>query len=177
MSAEWREVSLDEIAELNGGYAFKSEEYTNEGRFVLRTVNITDDGRISRSGATYVSPESAKKYERFLLKDLDTLFVMVGATLGKTGLVKAFDLPALLNQNMWVVRARNDQVDPLFLHYAFKVFSKPMSSLASGSARGFVKRDDFRQMKIRIPEIRVQREISNLLGAVDDRITLLRETN
>ena len=177
MSSDWKEVSLDEIADLNGGYAFKSEEYTEVGHFVLRTVNISDDGRICQDGAAYVSPASAKKYERFQLKDLDTLFVMVGATLGKTGLVKAGDLPALLNQNMWVVRAKTDQVDPLFLHYAFKVISRPMCSLASGSARGFVKRDDFRQMRVRVPEIRVQRRISDLLGALDDRITLLRETN
>jgi type I restriction enzyme S subunit len=177
MSSDWKEVSLDEIADLNGGYAFKSEEYTEVGHFVLRTVNISDDGRICQDGAAYVSPASAKKYERFQLKDLDTLFVMVGATLGKTGLVKAGDLPALLNQNMWVVRAKTDQVDPLFLHYAFKVISRPMCSLASGSARGFVKRDDFRQMRVRVPEIRVQRRISDLLGAIDDRITLLRETN
>ena len=177
MSSDWKEVSLDDIADLNGGYAFKSEEYTEVGHFVLRTVNISDDGRICQEGAAYVSPASAKKYERFQLKDLDTLFVMVGATLGKTGLVKAGDLPALLNQNMWVVRAKTDQVDPLFLHYAFKVISRPMCSLASGSARGFVKRDDFRQMRVRVPEIRVQRRISDLLGALDDRITLLRETN
>lgn len=177
MSSEWTDVSLEDIADLNGGYAFKSDEYTETGHFVLRTVNITDDGRICQDGAAYVSLASAKKYERFLLEDLDTLFVMVGATLGKTGLVKAEDLPALLNQNMWVVRAKPDRVDPLFLHYAFKVISQPMCSLASGSARGFVKRDDFRQMKVRVPASGVQRKISELLGTLDDRITLLRETN
>lgn len=177
MSSEWDDFQLEDVADLNGGYAFKSEEYTETGHFVLRTVNITDDGRISPSGAVYVSPESAKKYERFQLQELDTLFVMVGATLGKTGLVTANDLPALLNQNMWVIRAKNGKVDPLYLHYAFKVLSKPLSSLASGSARGFVKRDDFRRMKIRLPELQNQKNISSLLGEIDSRITLLRETN
>jgi type I restriction enzyme, S subunit len=177
MSSEWREVSLESIAELAGGYAFKSEEYTDAGHFVLRTVNITDDGRIDRSGAAFVSPESAKKYERFALKHLDTLFVMVGATLGKTGLVHEPDLPALLNQNMWVVRANPTVVCPLFLHYAFKVLSQPMLGMASGSARGFVKRDDFRQMNLPLPTIPEQIRISSLLGALDDRISLLRDTN
>jgi type I restriction enzyme S subunit len=32
-------------------------------------------------------------------------------------------------------------------------------------------------MRVRVPEIREQRRISDLLGALDDRITLLRETN
>lgn len=177
MSSEWDDFQLEDVADLNGGYAFKSEEYTETGHFVLRTVNITDDGRISTSGAVYVSSEIAKKYERFQLQELDTLFVMVGSTLGKTGLVTANDLPALLNQNMWVIRAKKGRVDPLYLHYAFKVLSKPLSSLASGSARGFVKRDDFRRMKIRLPELQSQKNISLLLGEIDDHITLLRETN
>jgi type I restriction enzyme S subunit len=177
MSSEWKEYHLDEVADLNGGYAFKSEEYTPTGCFVLRTVNITDDGCIDRKGAAFVSLESVEKYKRFSLQDFDTLYVMVGSTLGKTGLIKPADLPALLNQNMWVIRAKRTDVDPLFLHYSFKELSRPMNGLASGSARGFVKRDDFRRMKIRLPTFRTQQKIAETLGTLDDRITLLRETN
>jgi type I restriction enzyme S subunit len=32
-------------------------------------------------------------------------------------------------------------------------------------------------MKIRLPELQNQKKISSLLGTLDDRITLLRETN
>ena len=177
MTAEWVEVLLEEVAELNGGYAFKSEEYTNTGHFVLRTLNITEDGRITKKGATFISEASAKTYERFALKPLDSLFVMVGATLGKVGLVKDTDLPALLNQNMWVIRKKRSDTDPLFLHYAFSFYSKPLCSLVSGSARGFVKRDDFRRMKLWLPTLKAQKKISSLLAGLDDRITLLRETN
>ena len=177
MSSEWTEVLLDDVADLRGGYAFKSEEYTETGRFVLRTVNIGEDGSINPKGAVYVTEESALTYDRFSLKPCDTLFVMVGATLGKVGIVKPTDLPALLNQNMWVIRAKTEAVDPLFLHYSFRHFSQPMIGLASGSARGFVKRDDFRKMRIPLPCISEQRKISVLLAALDDRITLLRETN
>ena len=177
MTAEWVEVLLEDVAELNGGYAFKSEEYTNTGHFVLRTLNITEDGRITKKGATFISEASAKTYERFALKPLDSLFVMVGATLGKVGLVKDTDLPALLNQNMWVIRKKRSDTDPLFLHYAFSFYSKPLCSLVSGSARGFVKRDDFRRMKLWLPTLKAQKKISSLLAGLDDRITLLRETN
>jgi hypothetical protein len=54
MTSEWYDFQLEDVADLNGGYAFKSEEYTETGHFVLRTVNITDDGRISTNGAVYV---------------------------------------------------------------------------------------------------------------------------
>lgn|ERR1035438_7160610 len=130
MAFEWDEVRLDEVAELNGGYAFKSEDYTSSGRFVLRTVNITESGRITREGATFVDEGRAEEYERFSLKPMDTLFVMVGATLGKTGIITPRDLPALLNQNMWVVRANPLKVNPLFLHYCFTEASKTQVGFA-----------------------------------------------
>src|SRR5262249_53662227 len=98
-------VKLCDVADLSGGFAFKSEQYTPTGHFVLRTINIGDDGSITREGATFISEREAEEYRQFALREHDTLFVMVGATLGKIGYVRASDLPALLNQNMWVIRA------------------------------------------------------------------------
>ncbi|ALC16378.1 restriction endonuclease S subunit [Desulfuromonas soudanensis] len=177
MSAEWPTVQLQDVAELKGGYAFKSEEYTDSGRFVLRTVNIDGSGRITRNGATFVSEEKSKEYERFALQPWDTLFVMVGATLGKTGIVKESDLPALLNQNMWVVRAKDDKVNQRYLYYVFTHKSKDLLAWASGAAREFVRRDDFRTMELALPPREVQDEIANSIGAIDDKIELNRQIN
>lgn len=177
MISKWTEVMLEDIAVLNGGYAFKSKDYVNAGHFVLRTVNINNDGRITKKGAVFVPLAFAELYKRFSLRPFDTLFVMVGATLGKIGLVTEKDLPALLNQNMWVVRTKRNDIDPLFLHYAFVFYSKPLCSLVSGSARGFVKRDDFRRMKLQIPPFEDQKKISLFLSALDEQITLMHEIN
>ncbi|SDM12528.1 type I restriction enzyme, S subunit [Geoalkalibacter ferrihydriticus] len=177
MSAEWPKVQLQDIAELKGGYAFKSEDYTDAGRFVLRTVNIDSSGRINREGTTFVSEETAKEYERFALQPWDTLFVMVGATLGKTGIVKECDLPALLNQNMWVVRAKDGRVNQRYLYYAFTFKSKDLLAWASGAAREFVRRDDFRTMELALPPREVQDQVADYIGAIDDKIELNRQIN
>jgi len=172
------EVRLGDIADLNGGYAFKSGDYKDSGVFVLRTVNIKDDGSITREGATYISEEDARDYERFYLEPLDTLFVMVGATLGKTGLVQKKDLPALLNQNMWVIRTKNpEQLDALYLYYKYSIESSKILKYSTGAARDFVRRDDFRNIKFVLPRIEKQKEIAKILGDLDRKIELNRRMN
>ena len=177
MSA-WQSVKLGDVADLKGGYAFKSGEYSNDGMFVLRTVNIGNNGEITKDGATYIPHSKVREYERFLLKAHDILFVMVGATLGKIGYVRESALPALLNQNMWVIRTLDDnKLDQRYLHYCFKYFSSKALGWASGSARGFVKRDDFRNLDLEIPPIDEQKQIASLLTAADDKIELNRRMN
>ena len=177
MAGEWQEVTLSAIADLSGGFAFKSQDYAPSGRFILRTLNITDDCSISRDDAVYLPEELCPQYARFELKPHDTLFVMVGATLGKVGYVREKDLPALLKQNMWVVRAKQDIADPRFLHYAFRHAVKASLGWASGSARDFVRRDDYRSLQLLAPPLPEQRAIAHILGTLDDKIELNRRMN
>lgn len=175
--SEGKVVRLGDVADLRGGYAFKSEQYTESGRFVLRTVNIQDDGSITRKGATYIAEAEAAEYQRFALEADDTLFVMVGATLGKIGFLRQTDLPALLNQNMWVIRAKDDAVDPIFLHYKFRELSKGTLAWVGGSARSFLRRDDVRNLEFFLPPITEQVRIGRLLKSLDDKIELTRRMN
>jgi type I restriction enzyme S subunit len=174
---EWQEVPLSELADLSGGFAFKSQDYAPTGRFILRTLNIRDDCSISHNDAVYLPEELVPQYKRFELQPDDTLFVMVGATLGKVGFVRERDLPALLNQNMWLVRAKKEVADPRFVHYAFRNAVKASLGWASGSARDFVRRDDYRNLQILAPGIDEQRAIAHILGTLDDKIELNRRMN
>ncbi|GAN78778.1 restriction endonuclease subunit S [Acidocella aminolytica] len=172
-----RLVTLGDVAELSGGFAFKSEQYVDFGRFVLRTVNIRDDASITRDGAVFISEDDARNFGRFALQEHDTLFVMVAATLGKIGYVRKGDLPALLNQNMWVIRAKPGRVDPVYLHYQFRELSKIPLAWVGGSARSFLRRDDVRTLKFILPDQRTQGLIGELLKALDDKIELNRRMN
>jgi type I restriction enzyme S subunit len=169
---------LDDVAELKGGFAFKSKDYSDSGRFILRTVNIGDGGRITREGATYIPESLAPEYERFELQEHDTLFVMVGATLGKVGYVSKDVLPALLNQNMWVIRSRDSRLcDSRFLNYWFRSIVGSTLQWASGSARGFVRRDDYRNIPFVELDIQDQQQIAYILSTLDDKIALNRKLN
>ena len=63
MKFDWEEYSLSDIAELTGGYAFKSNQYMGNGVFVLRTLNIDDEGYISMDDSVYVSNFDAEQFE------------------------------------------------------------------------------------------------------------------
>jgi type I restriction enzyme S subunit len=170
-------VRLADVAELSGGFAFKSEQYRPSGHFVLRTINIREDCSISRDGSAFIAESKAQEFSRFALREHDTLFVMVGATLGKVGYIRSRDLPALLNQNMWVIRALPAKIDPIFLHYCFRELSKIPLAWVSGSARGFLRRDDVRSLTFSLPPIAEQRALGELLKALDDKIELNRRMN
>lgn len=170
-------VRLADVAELSGGYTFKSEQYRTSGHFVLRTINIRDDCSITRDGSAFISEREVPEFSRFALREHDTLFVMVGATLGKVGYVRARDVPALLNQNMWVIRALPGKIDPVFLHYSFRELSKIPLAWVSGSARGFLRRDDVRNLTFSLPPIAEQRALGDLLQSLDDKIELNRRMN
>jgi type I restriction enzyme S subunit len=177
MAGEWPQQPLEEVAELSGGFAFKSEDYSPHGRFVLRTLNIKDDGSIHRDDAVFLPLEKCDLYKRFELQEHDTLFVMVGATLGKVGYVRRDTLPALLNQNMWRIRGRDGLCDKRYLQYAFRHTVAKNLGWASGSARDFVRRDDYRTMEIPVPPLADQKAIATVLGALDDKIELNRRMN
>ena len=177
MSGDWPESPLTDLADLSGGFAFKSGDYAPAGRFVLRTLNIRDDGSISHEGAVYLPEELYPQYSRFELQPHDTLFVMVGATLGKVGFVRKSDLPALLNQNMWLIRAKPGIGDARYMQYAFRHVVKASLGWASGSARDFVRREDYRNLLIPSPSLPEQRAIASVLGSLDDKIELNRRMN
>ncbi|WP_106745067.1 restriction endonuclease subunit S [Yoonia maritima] len=171
---EWATVELAKVADLTGGHAFKSSEYSETGMAVLRTLNIRDDCSVDLSDPKYIPHVLVPAYERFALQKDDTLFVMVGATLGKVGLIRAKNLPALLNQNMWRIRAKPGKVDPMYLHYCFRHFCIGPLEWMSGSARGFVRRDDYRTLEIPLPSRSEQQQIAAILGALDNKIELNR---
>lgn len=169
-NAAAKRVLLEDVADLRGGFAFKSKQYRDDGHFVLRTVNITKDGGITRDNAKFISESEVEAHAKFALQPIDTLFVMVGATLGKTGLVLPSDLPALLNQNMWVVRAIEGKVDPIFLHFLFRRITRDVLGKATGTARGFLKRDDVRKLAFGLPSLSEQQKITEALEGVQVKL-------
>ena len=65
--------------------------------------------------------------------------------------------------------------DPSFLHYLLKQLN--LNNWRSGSGQPLINQTTLNAIETQIPCPREQRAISGIVGALDDRITLLRETN
>lgn len=169
--------SLAEIASIQGGYAFKSSDFGDEGVVVVKIANIQPP-KVALIGADRVKQEKLLGLERFKLRDGDILMAMTGATVGKVGRFKETE-PAYLNQRVARIAAHKGR---RFDDFIYAVVSQPdfdslIESASAGSAQANISAAGIGSVKIP----RLSDEDQLLIGSVarvfDDRITLLRETN
>ena len=81
----WEWVRLGEFTTINGGYAFKSVNFCDEGVRVVRISDFNEKGFIDTK---IVRHKFDKSLEMFLLKEKDILLCMTGGTVGKNYFIK-----------------------------------------------------------------------------------------
>lgn len=166
----WEWVRLNQIAEANTGYAFKSSEYTSKGTFVLRVTNINKNSTIERTDAKYISNESANStYKDFLLSKDDILMVMVGGTIGKLGVVNSECLPAVLNQNMWKIVCY-EGINKKYLLKALEFVNLTQLKITN-STHGHLSQGDYLSKLIPLPpvseQLRIVSKVDELMALCD----------
>jgi type I restriction enzyme S subunit len=78
--------------------------------------------------------------------------------------------------SLWVKEFHGN--DPKFVYYFFRAFANELSALDVGSANPTLNRNHVHPIEVPWPaNLGEQQSISQVLGVLDDRITLLRETN
>jgi len=147
---EWEEKPLKDICEIINGFAFKSGDYRENGRTIIRTMNFKN-GFINNSDVVYIDIQEEVKYTKYQLQKNDFLLVMVGASLGNFAIVTNDILPALQNQNMWNFRTLGN-VSQHYLNFAMRQIVEENISSASGSAREFFQKGQFYQFMITVPD-------------------------
>lgn len=101
----WKIVELEEICSIQNGFAFKSSDYQDTGCRLIRTTNITSNGYVNNNDIKFL-PQSfyeSEKYKNYRFECFDTVLVMVGASIGKIGLITEYNLPSLQNHDHEVI--------------------------------------------------------------------------
>lgn len=83
----WKIGKIGEVYTSKGGYAFKSDEFIEEGFPVVKIKNITNSGYVDLSDTQKVSFESTTNKDSFVLRNGDVIMAMTGATIGKVGII------------------------------------------------------------------------------------------
>lgn len=163
-------VQLSNIATIQNGYAFKSKEYVLQKQLlILRTKNIGDNHLFNKSDVVFINQDSFNEYKKFAFKQFDTVLVMVGASIGKTGFITSNVLPSLQNQNMWRFRAKDSNIPGLLIYEYVNYINKRVKGSASGSARSFYRKKLFSDFEVPIIDNnvftlfeRIQLQINNI---------------
>lgn len=123
---KWPLIHLGAQAELLAGYAFKSNEYSENSHDVklCRGVNI-NPGSLDWSDGAYWPEEKLGGLEKFILSDGDIVIAMDRPWIStgfKMARITRNDLPALLLQRVMRVRGQ-DPVENNYLHYCLNQVS------------------------------------------------------
>lgn len=171
-----REVKLGDIITYNKGYAFKSNEYTNTGKMVVRVTDFTLDS-ISDNDSVYLEPND--RYKKFIINTNDILIQTVGSWANNPNSIvgKVVRVPdkcdkAYLNQN--IVRIiPNKDFDNTYLYYALKANQFSMYCVLRGQGaanQASITLDTIFKFKFRAHLLSEQKRIANILSAYDNLI-------
>lgn len=182
MSSEWPMVSLGDCIELDTGFPFKSAEYTDTDEAVrlLRGDNIAQ-GQLRWDGVKrWVRKEgdalgAYELHKNDLVLAMDRPWITAGLKFAK---VRDNDLPALLVQRVARLRPKSI-IDADFLHSVVSSpdFTQHIQNITTGTAVPHVSGKQIQEYKFVLPDLLTQRYVGKLLMSLDDRITLMRETN
>jgi len=188
MSSEWKQFSLEQIAlggkegMVDGPFGSNLPErlYTESGIPVIRGSNLTKGKERFRDHEfVYISDETAQKLSRSMCLPGDIVFTKKG-TLGQIGFVPLGKHSCyLISSNQMRMRVDPLIADAEFVYY-YLAQPKSIEKVIRDSEHTGVPKINLaylRSFPIWLPPLLYQRRITTILRAIDDRITLLRETN
>lgn len=176
---------LEEIAEFQKGFAFKSKDFKDDGVKIVKVSNLTEES-IDSKGCVCIDKEKADNYNQYELTTNDIVITTVGSwptnpasVVGKVIKVPKSMNGSLLNQNAVRVRS-NGKIEQKYLYYLLKhnVFREYIIGTAQGSAnQASITQKDIKNFEYNIHEFQEQNEIANILSTLDEKIETNNQIN
>ncbi len=168
--AKWEEKRLGDVAKLQGGYAFKSHMFQQDGIPVIRISNISNDhNHMDLSNVVYY--DKIPNPANFTIKKGDLILAMSGATTGKSSI---YNLPfnAYLNQRVGLFKSKTDKLSYEFLvQFVFSEdFHKQLETVLVAGAQPNVSSSDIESFSFPFPIRAEQQKIASFLSSIDTKI-------
>ena len=168
MTMELVEYKLGDLADIVTGATPKAHESDSWGN-VLDFITPSDQLENSRVAqpARQLSAVGADRLTRRIIPPLSTNLTCIGSTIGKVTMSLR---ECVTNQQINSLVAIDGVSDPRFLYYMIKNWSADLPLYASGSATPIVNKSVLSKFSFLVPDIDLQRSISAVLSALDDKI-------
>jgi type I restriction enzyme, S subunit len=156
----------------------KTAPIQEEGISSIRTTDIKN-GVIDFKGSNKVSEETYIKWTQRVEPQPYDLILAREAPVGQVGMIPK-GYRACLGQRTVLIRPNQQKVYPVYLLYLLlsKEIQHEMKIRASGSTVEHLNMLDIRNLKLpNLPSLKVQQEIGDTLGNLDDKIDNLRRQN
>jgi len=166
----WLRTKLGKYIGVQGGNAFKSESFCDEGVPIIRISNIKKDGSINLKGAVYYKEDS--NLEKFKAISGDVLIAMSGATTGKVGRYNS-EFFSYINQRVGRFFLKNINEGSIdFIHQITSEdeFTNSILIDAVGGAQPNISNQQIESISINFPPFPEQQKIAKILTSVDEVI-------
>lgn len=174
----WTKQKLGDIANVQNGYAFKSQDFSDQGIPVIKIKNMASGKIFFDKDANYSN--SLEKLYKYLLHKGDILVSMTGSHLSQrnsaVGKITRYNIlnTALLNQRVGKISPKVDKCDNNFLYYLTSQANvqEYWAKKASGTAnQANISPEIIKSLPIIIPtHLEVQKTIGAMLSFYDDLI-------
>jgi type I restriction enzyme M protein len=161
---KWPMVKLGDVCEVQNGFAFKSDEYVENGIRIIRITNV-QNGEIVDDDPKYISIGREKEFHQFLLEKGDLLVSLTG-NVGRVGRITADLLPAALNQRVGRVSRPLKQISTewLFCLLNTKRFEADAIKSSSGIAQKNLSSKWLEAYPVPLPPLSIQEEVVAEIG-------------
>lgn len=181
MSSDVPIFTIGQIAQVKGGKRMPAGTALTSQKTSHPYLRIVDfkDGSIDSTRLQYVPDEVFPQIARYVISASD-LYISIVGTIGLVGSVPAALDGANLTENAAkICEIDTSRVDARYLSYYLRSAAgqSAIRSLTVGSTQPKLALFRIEQIEVPCPAIDVQRAVADLLGALDDRVTVLRETN
>ena len=181
--AHWEVVRIKHASQIQGGFAFSSDSFHNEGIPIIRMNNIRR-GALNFESVVRIPEHECK--DEFALNEGDIVYGLSGSigstgSLGNFAVVRESDIPAQLNQRVARFRPVVDKITDEFLVGALQttVFYDQVLSYTTGTAQFNVSTNEIGNVSLALPSIEEQRVIAAFLdrelAKIDALVARVRE--
>lgn len=178
----WKEYKLGELLGKKGyirgpfGSALKRTEMKQSGFPVYEQQHAIYNSREFRY---FIDGDKLEELKRFRTKPYD-LIISCSGTVGEVSIINEDDPEGIISQALLTLRPNTNLVDSQFLYYFFKTKNghNQLLSASHGSVQANIaKREIVESIPIKVPEIKTQLEIIEILSSLDDKIELNNQIN
>ncbi len=181
MNSEWRELPLGEcllkVVDNRGKTPPLAESKTPYGLIEVNALVGPDKAPNYSAVRKFVSAET---YNSWFRSGHPVSGDLLFSTVGSVAEVALFNGGSgCIAQNIVGLRPNTEIISPNYLYYALvnPVMQLKLKTLDISSVQPSIKVPHLLAAKIQVPPFHLQERIGDILESLDDRITLLRETN
>lgn len=175
MSSEWVSKPLSEVIDIISGGTPKTSEPSYWGGSIpwLSVVDFNNGNRYVTKAEKHITEAGLLKSATTMLQEGD---IIISAR-GTVGALAQIGKPMAFNQSCYGIRGKNGLANTNFIYYVLKHSVQKLKNVSHGAVFDTITKQTFNLIDVKLPSYQEQEKIAGILGCLDDRITLLRETN